>query len=48
MTYNFKEGDTTHFNRKGAEAISGLLLEELESVLPELATYVRKVEPANE
>ncbi|MGI9240738.1 MAG: rhamnogalacturonan acetylesterase, partial [Verrucomicrobiales bacterium] len=41
MTYNFKEGDKTHFNKKGAEAIANLLLEELQTVLPELAAYVR-------
>ena len=48
MTYNFREGDKTHFNRTGAEAIAGLILDELESVLPELATYVKEVEPAKE
>ncbi|NRB75583.1 MAG: rhamnogalacturonan acetylesterase, partial [Verrucomicrobiales bacterium] len=42
MTYNFKEGDLTHFNRKGAEAIAGLIFEELETVLPEMATFVKK------
>ncbi len=44
MTYNFKEGDKTHFNRKGAEAIADLILEELQTVLPELATYVKVAE----
>ena len=38
MSYNFKEGDTTHFNRKGAEAITELILEELKTVVPEIAT----------
>ena len=42
MTYNFKEGDTTHFNRKGAEAIAALILEELQTVLPELAAFERE------
>jgi pectinesterase len=46
MTYNFKEGDKTHFNRKGAEAITDLLLEELKTVVPELATYVKVAPPS--
>ena len=41
MTYNFKEGDKTHFNRKGAEAIAGLIFEELKTVVPELAAYLK-------
>lgn len=41
MAYNFKEDDKTHFNQKGAEAIAGLILEELKAVLPELAPYVK-------
>ena len=41
MTYNFKEGDKTHFNKKGAEAIANLLLEELKTIVPELAAYVK-------
>ena len=41
MTYNFKEGDKTHFNKKGAEAIAGLILEELKTVVPELAAYLK-------
>lgn len=45
MTYNFKEGDKTHFNRKGAKAIAGLILEELKTVVPELATYVKAAKP---
>ena len=46
MTYNFKEGDKTHFNKKGAEAITDLLLEELKTVVPELATYLKVAGPA--
>jgi pectinesterase len=45
MTYNFKEGDKTHFNRKGAKAIAGLILEELKTVVSELATYVKAAMP---
>ena len=41
MSYNFKEGDKTHFNKKGAEAITDLILEELKSVVPELAPYLK-------
>ena len=36
MTYNFKEGDRTHFNRKGAEAIADLIVPALVAVVPEL------------
>lgn len=42
MTYNFKEGDNTHFNKKGARAITHLMLEELNSIVPELAAYLKK------
>ena len=42
MTYNFKEGDNTHFNKKGSKAITGLILKELNTVVPELATYLKK------
>ena len=45
MAYNFKEGDKTHFNRKGAEAITDLVLEELKTAVPELAAYLKVVEP---
>lgn len=48
MTYNFKEGDKTHFNRKGAEAITDLILEELKTVLPELATFLKAAVPAEQ
>lgn len=42
MTYNFKEGDNTHFNKKGAKAITHLILKELNTVVPELAAYLKK------
>jgi len=48
MTYNFKEGDTTHFNRKGAEAITDLIIQELKTVVPELFTYVKVDMPAGQ
>jgi lysophospholipase L1-like esterase len=41
MTYNWKEGDTTHFNRKGAEAITDLILPELRKIIPELDSYLK-------
>jgi lysophospholipase L1-like esterase len=43
MTYNFKEGDKTHFNRKGAEAITDLIIPELKKIIPELGTYLKEV-----
>lgn len=46
MTYNFKEGDKTHFNRKGAEAITDLILEELKTAVPELAPYLKVAGPS--
>ena len=49
MTYNFQEGDTTHFNKKGAEAITDLILGELKTVVPELTTFLKVAGPeANE
>jgi len=39
MTYNFKEGDRTHFNKKGGQAIVDLILPELKKVVPKLAPY---------
>ena len=41
MAYNFKEGDKTHFNKKGAEAITDLILEELKTTVPELAACLK-------
>ena len=46
MAYNFKEGDLTHFNKKGAEAITDLILEELKTALPELAVYLKTPVPS--
>jgi pectinesterase len=42
MTYNFQEGDKTHFNKKGTEAIASLIIPELVKVVPELAPYLHK------
>ena len=47
MTYNFKEGDKTHFNRKGAEAITDLIIKELKTRVPELAVYLKAGKPAD-
>lgn len=41
MAYNFKEGDKTHFNKKGADAITDLIIKELELAVPELAEYLK-------
>jgi hypothetical protein len=48
MSYNFKEGDKTHFNKKGAEAITEVILEELKTAVPELATYLKAAVPAKQ
>lgn len=37
MAYNFKEGDITHFNRKGAVAIAELIRPALAKAVPELS-----------
>ena len=47
MAYNFKEGDKTHFNKKGAEAITDLIIRELKTEVPELAVYLKTSEPAD-
>jgi len=41
MTYNFKEGDLTHFNKKGGLAIANLILTEIKSLLPKVALHVK-------
>ena len=41
MAFNPKQGDTSHFNEKGAEAITNLVLEQLEVVAPDLAAYLK-------
>jgi pectinesterase len=43
MTFNLVEGDTSHFNRKGAEAIAGLIVVALQEVAPELAGCLRRL-----
>lgn len=45
MAYNYKEGDKTHFNSKGAEAITDLILPELKKIIPELGTSLKEVKP---
>ena len=46
MSYNFKEDDRTHFNRKGAQAIADLIINELKIVVPEMAGYITAVKAA--
>jgi lysophospholipase L1-like esterase len=41
MTYNFREGDATHFNKKGGQAITDLILPELKKVAPELTVHLK-------
>lgn len=41
MSFNPNEGDTTHFNQKGAEAIADLILKELKPVAGHLAAYLK-------
>ena len=41
MTFNPKEGDATHFNRKGADAITDLILRELKTAVSDLAPYIK-------
>ncbi|MDF1752047.1 MAG: GDSL-type esterase/lipase family protein [Verrucomicrobiales bacterium] len=40
-TYSPKAGDITHFNRKGAEAISRLIVAELKNAAPNLASFLK-------
>lgn len=42
MSYNWKDGDVTHFNRKGAEAITDLILTELKTIIPEIDACLEK------
>lgn len=42
MAFNPKKGDITHFNEKGAEAIVGLITEELKGDCEELARHLKK------
>lgn len=49
MSYNFAEGDKTHFNPKGARAIADLIIPELTRQIPELAVcFVVATPPADE
>ena len=41
MTFNLAEGDTSHFNRKGAEAIADLIVARLGDAAPELADCLK-------
>lgn len=41
MAFNMSEGDTTHFNPKGAEAIVDLIVAQLKTAVPELASYLK-------
>ncbi len=45
MAYNFKEGDRTHFNRKGGEAIAALIVPELIKVAPALRGCLKADDP---
>lgn len=40
-TYDFKEGDSTHFNAKGGQAIAALILPELVKLVPELKSRLK-------
>lgn len=41
MTFNLKEGDTTHLNAKGAGVIADLIIRELPESVPELTAFLR-------
>ncbi|MDA7916556.1 rhamnogalacturonan acetylesterase [Verrucomicrobia bacterium] len=41
MVYNPKDGDKTHFNDKGAQAVTDLILEEFKKVVPELVRCLK-------
>ncbi len=47
VAYNFKETDTTHFSKQGAEAIATLVLTELQVIVPEIKDYLIESEAAN-
>lgn len=49
MSYNYAEGDKTHFNPKGARAIADLIIPELKRQIPELAVcFAAATPPADE
>ena len=39
--YNFKKTDTTHFSKKGAQEIAGLIIKQLKTTVPELASHLK-------
>ena len=41
MAYNFKEGDLTHFNATGGNAISSIVLQEFSTLIPEISRLVK-------
>jgi len=41
MAFNPTKGDMSHFNQEGSEAITDLILKELNAVVPELAAYLK-------
>lgn len=41
MTFNLEEGDTTHLNQQGAEAIADLIMNELKILAPALDPYMK-------
>jgi len=41
MAFNPKEGDVTHFNQKGAEAITDLIVRELKQACTDLVPYLQ-------
>jgi lysophospholipase L1-like esterase len=45
MAYDFKEGDRTHFNRVGGEAIAGLIIPALTRIVPRLGGCPIQAEP---
>lgn len=47
MSYNFEGTDRTHFSPEGANAIAGLIVEELRKVTPEIAEHLIKVMPTD-
>ncbi len=41
MAFNPREGDVTHFNQKGAEAIAGMIVEKLKQACEDLVHYLK-------
>ncbi|QDT66386.1 rhamnogalacturonan acetylesterase [Calycomorphotria hydatis] len=41
MTFNPKEGDVSHFNEKGAEVITDLIIKQMVIVVPELSEHLK-------